>query len=267
MRIAELADRIAADVRKDKERWLKLQRQPDADTNMRSSIHGYRGENPVVMLMPFQVDRDKALYAAWMAASFFACDTLAITTESWRPADGYVDRDPYTGKTWSGREHSMQQAVEQWYAREEGIILDCLMTQVVNRAGDIAMVNQDYRISRRVSVFGIADFTVEWLGESKLDTFDARAKTAGIIPDALRRFMNEPSMVQRFAAMGLSGDKFGLDDVETMAHADCGAVRALLAADQWDGGVVLMSDDPRRSEIIHRSLGHLPNVLREDESA
>jgi len=265
MRIIELADRVAVDVRASKESWLRDQSGPDADTNIRNVVHGYRGERPVVVLMPLQTDRDETLRAAWLATKFFGCDAIAFTTESWRPARQYVNRDPYTGKPWAGRPRSMQRAVVEWYALEEGVILDCLMTQVVNRAGDIALVTQDYRVNRRLTVFGTAEYTVEWLGEEHASTLGAKFTAGGIVTDALIDYMNQPTGLQDMARVfGISGADFDLDDVETMAHSDCGAVRAIIAHGTWSGAVMLMSDDPKRSEILDASLGHLPQVLHKD---
>lgn len=265
MKIIELADRVAAEVRQSKDAWLRDQSAPDADTNVRHMVHGYRGESPVVLLMPLRIDRDDTLKGAWLAAKFFGCDTLAFTTESWAPAREYVDRDPYTGKPWSGRPHSMQDAVEQWYALEEGVITDCLMTTVANRAGDIALLTQNYRVTRRLTVFGTASYTVDWLDVQRHDTLDPKGRVSGVVVDSLIAYMNQPTGLQDMTRIfGLNGADFDLDDVETMAHSDCGAVKAIIAHGAWAGAVMLMSDDPKRSAILHDSLGHLPQLLHED---
>ena len=134
---------------------------------------------------------------------------------------------------------------------ERGWITEGLSTFVVNRAGDIAGVMQQYVVTKRARYRRI-----EW-GE-RYSTGDSSGpdRMEGLVTDELLRYMNLPTLAQNISRVGITGRDFGLDDVEAQAHADCAVVKALPKSG-WEGAAMLMSDDPRRAAIIDESLGHM----------
>lgn len=263
MKIAELRDKVAASIREQKETWLADLTEPDEMTDVRNIVHGYRGNEPVVMLIPMHTDRDDTLLAARTAAVAFGCDTLSFTSESWHPAPEHALVNPYTGKSWGSAAHSMQTAVDEHDALAQGVVIECLMTTVVNRAGDLANAFQDYKITQKLNpLLGRASYAIEW-GEPMLDdSTDGSQISEGIVPKSLVAFMNEPTMRQRMARSGVSAADYGINgEVATQAHLDCATVKFLVGSGKFSGGIILLSDDPKRTEIIERSLGELRESL------
>jgi hypothetical protein len=258
--IAELADRIAQQVRENKEHHLGTLHDPNDRTDVRNTVHGFRGEDPVVLLVPNQTDRDKTLVAARVAAVAFGCDTIAFTAESWHPAQEHMDLNPFTGRPWSEKGSYMQDAADEHDALAKGVIIECLSTTVVNRAGDLSMVTQDYEILRHRNALGIVSYGIEWHEPLVLDSRTEGVHASGIIPEALVRFMNEPTLQHMMAKTGLTGQDFGLTEVETQAHRDCATVKYILRSAGFEGALLLMSDNDKRTEIIDRSLGDAAGI-------
>jgi hypothetical protein len=258
--IAELADRIAQQVRENKEHHLGTLHDPNDRTDVRNTVHGFRGEDPVVLLVPNQTDRDKTLVAARVAAVAFGCDTIAFTAESWHPAKEHMDRQPVHRRPWSEKGSHMQIAADEHDALAKGVIIECLSTTVVNRAGDMVLVVQDYEILRHRNALGIVSYGIEWHEPQVLDSRTTGARLEGIIPEALVGFMNEPTLQHTMAKVGLTGQDFGLTEVETQAHQDCATVKFLLRQVGFEGALLLMSDNDKRTEIIDRSLGDAAGI-------
>lgn len=261
MNIAKIRDEIGEMVREAKQGHLALMRDPHpdlGDTDIRNAVHGFRGEDPVVSLMPWQTDRDKTLEAAYYAAVAFGCDVLSFTTESWHPSPEHTEINPYNGKHWGEIERSMQKAVEEHNALAEGVITESLLTVVVNRAGDITALMQDYKVSHSTSVLGITSYQIEWAEPVVLDSLADDAVVSGLVPERLIAFMNIPTVQQQ---MLYSADRMGrqlmaeLGPVKAQAHQDCATVKFLYGRQQFEGGIILLSNDPVRSEVIHESLG------------
>lgn len=213
------------------------------------TVIGWRGDEDVVSLIAEKVDRDHALRTAYMAAFGFGCDTLAMTVDAWGTD---LRKNPVTGKAWG--EGEMQELVEHHQGMEKGWIFQGLNTFVVNRAGDVAAAQQRYTTTKRTSPLGIVSWTLEWTDREDTNPEDPSSHHEGPIVDILRRCMNEPTVLQKAAQIGLTGAAAGLDEVETMAHTDCGVVRAMMAQG-WRGAIILLGEDSRRREIIERSLG------------
>lgn len=278
MQINEHLDRAMASAR-----GLKEQRIAEAtgatqiDTDLHGIIEGFRGDAPVVVLMPAKIDRDESLKAAFIAATAFGCDLIAMTTESWHPAktdeEDYALYNPVTGEratfeeVKSGKKHvwppgSMQEVALEHGGLEKGWIVEDLMTVVVTRAGDLASGMQDYKVTRTTNALGITKSSIEWLGEPQiLDTL-GDAKVAGVIPANMVAFMNEPPLDVHMAQMGISGADFGLTPVQAQAHTDCATVKYLLRMVDYEGAVLLTADSPERREVIERSLGDHPGLIR-----
>lgn len=220
------------------------------------TVRGWRGEMPVITMIPFQVDRDAGLQAARIAATGFACDVLAFTVDTWSVR---TDRNPVTGKRWGPGQ--MQEVVEKHRGLERGWVTDCLYTVAVNRAGDLAATSQNYTLTERTNALGIKRWTIQWTETMRAGVGgdhdgDPREHQEGIVPEALIAYMNEPTVQHYAAKVGLVAGKFGLDEVEAQAHADMAVVRSLRMAG-FSGGLLLMSDDPRRAAVMEGTLERL----------
>lgn len=277
MQIAEHLTRAIARARGMKEQKV-TELTAGEHTDINAIIEGFRGDSPVVVLMPAQIDRDESLKAAWIAASAFGCDVIAMTTESWHPAEEYALYNPVSGeraskeKVIAGEEAvpwpagSMQDVALNHGGLEKGWIVESLNTVVVNRAGDMASGIQDYKINRSTNALGITKSSIEWLGEPQiLETSTEGVKLGGIIPVNMVRFMNEPSIDVAISHSGLSGADFGLTPVQTQAHTDCAAVKYLLSRVGYAGAVMLTSDNPERTAVLDSSLGNHPDLIWKDD--
>lgn len=235
-------------------------------------IEGYRGNSPVVVMMPMRIDRDAALHAVRIAATGFGCDVIAMTTESWHPTEDYNLYNPITGErktieqarkgggVWGPG--AMQDAAENHGALEKGWMRACLMTMVVNRAGDIASGTVDYQVAHRTTVLGINSSTIEWVGEPLiLSTMKEGAQNSGVIPEAMVEFMNEEPADVLIQKAGLTPGLFGLTPQQAQAHTDCAMVKYVLARSGFEGAVMLAADNEERREIIKRSLGEHPGFM------
>lgn len=225
-------------------------------TFIRPSVLGYRGNEPVILLISEQVDRDQGLAAVRLAAMGFGCDAVALVTDSWHAS---TMTNPLTGKVWGPGE--MQVAVEQHDGIERGWITEDLTTLVVNRAGDQSFGMDGFRIEQVGYGARTRHFRIEWV-PTEWDGVEAD-KLDGKVPNALVRAMMETPLDVLAAKAGLSPADFDLDHVEGRAHMDCAVVRVMNATGIWAGAAVLMSNDPTRSEIIDESLSQLPGAMWE----
>lgn len=248
--IGERRDQAAERVR-----HLKEAKVADWTGEDRPELHptviGWRGDEEVVVLMAAQVDRDEGLRAAQVAAMGFGCDSLAFCVDTWGTK---LRVNPMTGREWGERE--MQGLVERHQGIERGWINEALSTFVVNRAGDLAASYQGYRQTRVGFGKRTRRWTLEWTDSHTSEPGEVGHRHEGRVPDALHRAMTRPTSMQYLASLGLTGRDFGLDDVEAMAHADCGAVRAAKLGG-WAGAILLTAEDPRRQKIVEESLGHM----------
>jgi hypothetical protein len=240
------------DVAAERVRHLKEQKVADWRESDRPELHptviGWRGDTEVAVMVTMRVDRDEGLRAAHLMAVGFGCDALAFCVDTWSSKDLI---NPVTGREWAQNE--MQDVVEHHQGIERGWILEALNTFVVNRAGDLAASYQGYRQTKHGYGKRTTRWTLEWTESRVSDPTTVGARHEGLVIRALHRAMNTDTTGQWLGRLGLSGADFGLDDVETMAHADCAVVKTLAAAG-FEGGVLLSSDDPRRAAIIEESL-------------
>lgn len=257
MSLHDIAERAAEKARALKEAQVaeaageKPESGGPARTDIRAVIEGFRGTEMVVVMIPARIHRDDALAAARWAALGFECDTIAMTTEAWHPAEEFTRRNPITGESWGAGE--MQQVAESHDGLARGWLVENLSTWVVNRAGDVIDVCQDYRISRSGYGKKTTRYEIEWIGEPMFsDTL--KAQVMGLIPESLVRYMNAPSAGHFLAQAGLSFADFNLDHEEGRAHADCAIVKALPVVG-FQGAVLLQADTEKRRAIIEESLG------------
>lgn len=220
---------------------------------IRPSVLGYRGNEPVVLMISQDVDRNQGLNAVRLAAMGFGCDAVALTTDSWHAK---TMTNPVTGKDWGPGE--MQIVADEHNGIERGWISEDLMTNVVNRAGDQAFGLDSFVIHQEGYGARTRRFRIEWV-DNEWDDIEPD-KIEGRVADALVRAMMETPLDVLAAQVGLSPADFDLDHTEGRTHMDCAVVRVAAATKLWPGALVLMSNDPRRSEIIERSLGHLPEA-------
>lgn len=224
-----------------------------ADTDLLPIIEGWRGEAPVVTLMPHVVDRESTLGAAKLAAVGYGCDLIVVTSEGWHPTAEHHDINPITGQPWGPGQ--MQDVAEHHQGLERGIIAEALTVVAVNKAGDVVGTVLDYKI-----VPGEANLTVEWAPDpffADNTEEDAKTRFEGYMADRLVEFMEQPNLLTEITKRGVTGADFGLDDVETMAHADC-AMTKVLSQQGFAGSVGLLSNNPERTAIIERSLNQQP---------
>lgn len=259
--IRKLVNEAADQARRLKEMECEDNHDRDRRPALRPSIQGWRGADPVALMIPSQVDRDAGLRAAYLCATGFGCDSIAFSVDTWSAT---TMTNPLTKKRWGPRE--MQDLADNHDGVAKGWISDGLSTFVVNRAGDLASVMQRYTLKGRDNpLLGRWVWSVTWGERYSDDALEPGApdKIDGLVPEALISYMNLPTLQQDITAhTGLSGADFGLDAVETQAHTDCAVVKTMRLAG-FDGAVILMSDDPKRTAIIDRSLGHL-QVRMED---
>lgn len=224
-------------------------------TFIRPAVLGYRGDEPVILLLSEQVDRDQGLAAVRLAAMGFGCDAVALVTDSWHAS---TMTNPTTGKVWGPGE--MQVAVEQHNGIERGWITEDLMTMVVNRAGDQSFGLDGFRIEQVGYGARTRHFRIEWVA-TEWDGIEPD-KLDGKVPSALVRAMMETPLDVLSQQAGIDPADHGLTDhVEIRAHMDCAVVRVMNATGIWAGAAVLMSNDPTRSAIIDESLGQLPGAM------
>lgn len=260
--IAEKRDDAAERVKR-----LKASKVAEWHEEGRPELHptlvGWRGAEEVVVMISMTVDRDEGLRAAWIAATGFGCDALAVSFDVW----GTTERvNPVTGKPWGPRE--MQDVVDHHQGIERGWIDQGLNTLAVNRAGDVAAGWDAYVTHHRVNGLGIHRWELEWGASRRSDPEDGLDQHTGVIVANLLAYMKRPTMQQDMARrLGISGRDFGLDDVEAQAHSDCAVVKAVIGAGVWQGGLMLAGEDPRRWEIIQESLGAYAGWARRDAAA
>lgn len=237
-------------------RWLKEERVKDTagmdrNTDLAPVVHGWRGDEPVVTMFPLQVDRDAGLTAVNLAAMGFGCDVIALTTDSWR-ATGRIN--PVTGKRW--RKEEMQDVALNHDGIAKGWIVESLTVQVVNRAGDSEGTVMPYRITEHTNALGIKRYEIEWLDD--VDSTRKGMTVGGLLADAMHNVMvKAPTVDQVMARQGITGESFGLNDVQTRAHVDCAIVKTIAMAG-LPMSIALMVDSEERGEIIDRSLADGP---------
>lgn len=254
--IREHLDASVRRARAIKEEEAARARRRDS-TDIRPLVEGWRGDEPVVVLVPQDVDRDQALQAARIEATAFGCDAIAFTTEGWAATGEYVDRNPVTGKPWGPGE--MQRAVEQHGAREKGWIREGLSTFVVNRAGDMVGRMSFYRVVER-DPRAYRPWAVEWDTEPEeagrtIDSREEGNRATGLVPETLVSYMNETTLdvfVAKVEAL-LGREGFGLTPTQARAYLDAATIKSLPSLG-WTGAAMLMSDDKERAAVLSESL-------------
>lgn len=221
------------------------------ETDLRPLIEGWRGEEPVCSIITAEIDRDQALRAARAVIRGFGADSLVVITEGWHPAQEYTTTNPRTGRPW---EHGqMQDLAEHHDALGRGWLIESLNVLAVNRAHDLAMGTQDYRVVQHEAP---ARLEIEW-GELLSNDFHD-AKVAGYVPASLARYMDEVPIDVLAARAGIVAEEFGVDDPEAVrAHLDCATVRSLPALGV-EGSVMLLADEGSVRQSIIAQLRQEP---------
>jgi hypothetical protein len=207
MSITGKRDEIAMLIRETKQEKVRSTHDPDRlHTNIHNVTHGWRGNDLIVAIYPSGLSIDSALNAAKATAVGFGCDALALTTETYQAG---TPTSPLTGKRWVPGE--MQRAADEHGALETGAVIEALVTLVVNRAGDISGVSQQYRVHRSVNALGVTSYDIEWLPEIA-DGYQRE----GRIVKSLVRFMNDPAVDVHIARIGI--DPADYDSEQTRTH-------------------------------------------------
>lgn len=252
MRLKDAVENSVGRIKFMKEAKVAEARIREDGTDLVPTVEGWRGNDPVVTMMPDAVDRDAALNAARLVAVGYGCDLIVLTTEGWHPTKDHVEINPVTGRPWAQGE--MQDVVEHHQGMERGIIVEALTITAVNKAGDVIGSVYDYEIVANPLT---GRLQVKWQEPLVADNTEEGTTFGGRIADALVYFMNQENLVQAMLKSGTTGADFGLTDVETMAHADCAVTKSLQQAG-FNGAVMLMSDDPQRAAIIQDSMANGP---------
>ena len=268
MNLHEHLERAAASARRALEDRAQDNHSPDP-TVLRPVVEGWRGDEPVIVLITADASRDEALNAARVAAFAFGCDVLSVTTDTWAPRPGYEEYNPVTRRRVTKAESmrtgesawgpgEMQDAVHNHGALEKGWISESLMTVVVNRAGDMAMSFQGYSQVHRRSALGIDSWEIAW-EPPRFPTFDTRedgAQATGVIPETLVALMNAAPLDVLLAKVVGAADRFGVTQEQARAHMDCAAIKVLPRIG-FQGAAMLTTDSEERAAVIEASLrGH-----------
>jgi hypothetical protein len=183
-------------------------RRAKGRVDLDSTIVCYRGTEPVAIIT-LPPDRDDLLRVAHIAARGFSPDIMAVTHDSYIVSgDAEHVLDPRTGKIWArnpgGGPGSMQTYVEEFGF--DGTVLECLVTYVLNRAGDSQIAPEPYEVDGR---------SVVWKPMEKTPT---GSEYSGDVPAALKAAMAAATMDQMLPDWGndlLAGDpergRFELD--------------------------------------------------------
>jgi hypothetical protein len=219
VKIQEALDRAMASARHVKEDHVRRVKGKRGQTDIMTFIECYRGDETVAVVS-LPPHRDHMLAAAWYAAAGFSADMLAVTMDTFQ-TDGTattVDGEminPHTNKPFE--QGDLSDLVQNHEGLEKGWVVEALVTQVLNRAGDDRAGMQPYKITGRV---------VEWLA-SKLPDEAKDGSYVGIVPEALRDAMTKRTIDVMMARSGLTDADFGLDEERARAHKDVAAVNVL----------------------------------------
>ena len=119
--------------------------------NFGTMIVCYRGQDPVAMLVT-PPNRATLLEVAHLAARGFGPDLMALSHDTYIAVAPLAEaKDPRTGKPW-GRPNGDEPGPLQTYVDEfgyDGTVSDCLVTHVVNRAGDATVQPHPYEVAGR----------------------------------------------------------------------------------------------------------------------
>lgn len=253
MKLDELLEQTMARAKDMKEHTVAQAATEGWNPDIKMIVEGFRGDRPVIMLMPLDTGRDEVLRAGYAAATMFGCDTLSITHESWQTGERL---NPLTGKDWEVGD--MQDLAENHDGIAKGWIAEALMSYAVNRAGDLVSGFQKF-VMHGDNENG---YTVEWTETQVLPAEQSGVQHRGVIPESLVSFMNAPTVMQFMAKAGVTGDTFGLTPVQAQAHSDCAAIK-YLPQFGFRGMAQLMSDEEERSAVIEESLGEQMDWTRE----
>jgi hypothetical protein len=160
-------------------------RRAKGRVDLDTTIMCYRGGEPAALLS-LPVARDSMLQVAHIAAKGFGPDVMAITHDSLMVSGDpkTAVNDPRTGKPWEpnpgDRPGPMQTYVEEFGF--DGTVVECLVTYVLNRAGDSAVVPQPYEVEGR---------SVKWLPFEH-----AGGEYSGDVPAALIKTMESSTLDQ-----------------------------------------------------------------------
>lgn len=256
MRIADILERATAAVRTTKENHVRQVKGRPGHTDIQTFIEFFRGDQ-MVALVTMPPDRDAMLTAALIGASGFGADSLAVSMETWghtaklqSPAPTNPDDieaaaarvlHPLTGEPI--KQGDLADLALNHDGIAKGWVVEGILTQVLNRAGDTATVLQPYRITGR---------TVEWLPRD-FDT-DGTA-VAGRVADALAHAMRADTIEQDMARHGVTFASLGLEAERGRAHADVATVTALRER-FGEHALILLAADPGtvRDQVLRERL-------------
>lgn len=251
-----------ADVLEEQIRWARERKEGavaeshDTDRpDVPPWLTGWRGDHPVISMMPVNGDRNIVLHAAKIMAVAFGCDIVSTNNETWMAVD--AARNPVTGEEWGHGE--MEDVALHHDGLAKGWITEAMTLMVVNRAGDMATAILRFTVTPHTNALGITSWSIEWGKEERWTSEETdRGSVMGVIPETLIEFMNEPDLMTQ-AMQDPIGQQMaaGLSLEEQRAHADCAVIK-MLPRFGFEGAAMLMSDNPERQAVIEDSLAGNP---------
>lgn len=181
MLIRQALDRAVDTARKVKEdhlATLAIGASPDLPT----FIEGYRG-NDGVILVSLPLGRDQMLDVARLVAQGMGVDLLATTTETFIASSSI---NPLTGEAWGPDE--LGEVFTKHDGGARGWVSEALVTVVVNRAGDIGMAHQRFRLDGTEITWGERDSDVNHSTDKR--------RWGGIVPTGLVAVMNASTLAE-----------------------------------------------------------------------
>lgn len=228
MRINEVRDSAIKAAVDMKEHVTKKRR---ADT--RPLLQVYRGDVEIAGIFFTGVGgRDNLLRLFALAASGFDADTMCMTFEGYSPGPNLHPPhiNPRTGKEFESGE--MSELFEDG-GEEAGLIRECMMITVANRAGDIRAACLPFHY--------VGGRHLVWDDERRLVAPDDM-ESHGIMPEAMIEAMNSPSLSQIIQLVMSEPDR---------ATAD-GSVARLLTLHEHCSVVLWAEEGGDRARVLAR---------------
>lgn len=224
MLIAEVGQVAAASIRRTKELAVRAAK---GRVDLNWIVDAYRGDTPVATAAIQAPDSEAVMHPVGMMTFGFCADVIAFTSESWfTDRIGAMPKDPRTGKVWE--RGAMANYVEE--NGFDGVVREMLTTTVVNRAGDITVIEQPYLVNGR---------EVEWLPRPPMLT-----ELLGLVPDGLTEIMNRPTtMIDVNMAFAV---KHGVDSDRARDMMDLACAEAL--QELWSQEIELLLYAKRGSQ-------------------
>lgn len=205
------------------ENWLEIAKayreawkEATNSKDMPPYIIGEKGGQPVLMVVPPQVDKYLALRAAALVRTGFAIDALTVVTDGYTVTkhygpDGYK-RYEEIGKKYGTLQDAFHQGIED--------VVECITAFHYYPDGTMTLGSAEYRD---------VDGKLVWSNTTEMnDKNDDGVKVSGLIAESIRKIMTSPSILE-MGTIQQAAAKFGLEDDKNKQLYHAGrAVRRVL---------------------------------------